>query len=96
MNVLYAAGARLASASGGFYRPLMRNDRLFRPSRRGLLGAAVALPFLSIPSILRAAEPDLSALSPMTADVVPISRAERAARVVRAQTFDVPALQAVR
>jgi Xaa-Pro aminopeptidase len=50
-----------------------------------MLGAAAALPFLSIPSILRAAEPDLSALSPMTADVVPISRAERAARVARAQ-----------
>ena len=85
MSILYAACARLASASGGFYRALMRNDRLFRPSRRGLLGAAAALPFLSIPAILRAAEPDLSALSPMTGDAVPISRAERAARVERAQ-----------
>jgi len=63
----------------------MRNDRLFRPSRRGLIGGVAALPFLSIPSILRAAEPDLSALSQMTGDAVPISRAERAARVARAQ-----------
>jgi len=63
----------------------MRHDRLFRPSRRDLLGAAAALPFLSLPAIVRAAEPDLSALSPMTGDVVPISRAERAARVARAQ-----------
>jgi len=63
----------------------MRNDRLYRLSRRGLIGGAAALPFLSIPSILRAAEPDLSALSPMTGDAVPISRNERAARVARAQ-----------
>jgi len=85
MNFLYAARGSLASASGGSYRAVMRNDRLFRPSRRGLLGAAAALPFLSIPAVLRAAEPDLSALSPMTGDAVPISRAERAARVERAQ-----------
>ncbi len=65
----------------------MRNDRPFRLSRRGLLGAAAALPFLSVPSILSAAEPDLSALSPMTGDAVPISRAERAARVARAQAL---------
>jgi len=63
----------------------MRNDRLFRPSRRGLLGAAAALPFLAVTAILRAAEPDLSALSPMTADAIPISRDERATRVERAQ-----------
>ncbi|MBW8744882.1 MAG: aminopeptidase P family protein [Sphingomonas sp.] len=63
----------------------MRNDRLYRLSRRGLIGGAAALPFLSIPSTLRAAEPDLSALSPMTGDAVPISRDERAARVARAQ-----------
>ena len=43
------------------------------------------MPFLPIPSILRAAEPDLSALSPMTGEVVPIGRAERAARVAHAQ-----------
>jgi len=77
--------ARLASVRPRTYSGFMRNDRLFRPSRRGLIGGAAALPFLSIPSILRAAEPDLSALSPMTGDVVPISRAERAARVARAQ-----------
>ena len=85
MNRFYAASGRLASASGGSYPASMRNDRLFRPSRRGLLGAAAALPFLSIPAILRAAEPDLSALSPMAGDAVPISRSERAARVARAQ-----------
>ena len=71
-------------AAGSILSP-MRNARLFRPSRRGLLGAAAALPLLSIPSILRAAEPDLSALASMTGDAVPISRAERAARVTRAQ-----------
>jgi len=65
----------------------MRNERQFRPSRRGLLRAAAALPLLSIPAILHAAEPDLSALAPMTGDAVPISRAERAARVARAQSL---------
>jgi Xaa-Pro aminopeptidase len=65
----------------------MRNVPLFRPSRRALLGAAAALPFLATSSILRAAEPDLSALSPMTGDAVPIGRAERAARVARAQAL---------
>jgi len=65
----------------------MRNERQFRPSRRGLLRTAAALPLLSIPAILRAAEPDLSALAPMTGDAVPISRAERAARVARAQSL---------
>ena len=42
---------------------------------------------LSIPSILRAAEPDLSGLQPMTGDIVPIGRAERAARVAKAQAL---------
>jgi len=70
-----------------FYSPRMRNDRFSRPSRRGLLAAAAAFPFLTVPSVLRAAEPDLSALAPMTGDVVPISRAERAARVARAQAL---------
>ena len=63
----------------------MRNDRSFRPTRRGLIGAVAALPFVPVSSILRAAEPDLSALSRMTDNVQPIGRAERAARVARAQ-----------
>jgi len=83
----YAAPARLASVRLRTYSADMRNDRLYRLSRRGLIGGAAALPFLSIPSILRAAEPDLSALSSMTGDVVPISRAERAGRVARAQSL---------
>ena len=65
----------------------MRHDPIFRCSRRSLLGAAAALPLISTSSILRAAEPDLSALQPMTRDVVPIDRAERAARVARAQAL---------
>ena len=50
-----------------------------------MLGAAAVTPLLSFSSVVRAAEPDLSALRPMTGNVVPISRAERAARVARAQ-----------
>jgi Xaa-Pro dipeptidase len=65
----------------------MLHDRLFLASRRAFLGAAAALPLLSVPSILRAAEPDLSGLQPMTGDIVPIGRAERAARVARAQAL---------
>jgi len=52
-----------------------------------MIGGAAVLPFLSLPWPLRAAEPDLSALSPMTGDIAPISRAERAARVARAQSL---------
>jgi Xaa-Pro aminopeptidase len=65
----------------------MRYDLLARPSRRALLGAGAALPLLSLSSIVRAAEPDFSALKSMTGDVVPIGRAERAARVARAQAL---------
>lgn len=56
-------------------------------ARRTLLGAAGALPLLSASSILRAAEPDLSALKDMTTGAVPIGREERAARVARAQAL---------
>jgi Xaa-Pro aminopeptidase len=62
-------------------------DRSLFASRRAFLGAAAALPLLSVPSVLRAAEPDLSGLQPMTGDAVPIGRAERASRVARAQTL---------
>jgi Xaa-Pro dipeptidase len=65
----------------------MRHDRSLLASRRAFLGAAAALPLLSVPSILRAAEPDLSGLQPMTGDAVPIGRAERAARVAKAQAL---------
>ena len=56
-------------------------------TRRALLAAPVALPFLNTAAILRAAEPDLSDLKDMTAGVRPIDRAERAARLVRAQAL---------
>ncbi|MEG3122582.1 M24 family metallopeptidase [Sphingomonas sp. GB1N7] len=54
-------------------------------NRRQLIGAAAALPLLSIPASLRAAEPDLSALSDMTGGVALIGEAERHARIARAQ-----------
>ncbi|MEG3082934.1 Xaa-Pro peptidase family protein [Sphingomonas sp. PB2P12] len=59
----------------------------FTPSRRGLLGLAVAAPLLSSAAILRAADPDLSALSDITGTTKPIDAAERAARLVRAQSL---------
>lgn len=57
------------------------------PTRRHLLGAAAALPLLSVGAVLRAAEPDLSALSDITGAARPIDAAERAARLVRAQAL---------
>jgi len=57
------------------------------PSRRTLLVAATALPLLSIPGILRAAEPDLSALSDITQATKPIDATERAGRLARAQAL---------
>lgn len=59
---------------------------VFTPSRRALLGAAAALPLLSS-AMLRAAEPDLSALSDITAGAKPIDAAERAGRLARAQAL---------
>ena len=50
--------------------------------RRTLLAAAALLP---IAGLLRAAEPDLSALSDMTTGVKPIDARERAGRLTRAQ-----------
>ena len=55
--------------------------------RRNLIRASAALPLLAMPAILRAAEPDLSALKDITTGVTPIGREERAARVARAQAF---------
>ncbi|RZM34907.1 MAG: aminopeptidase P family protein, partial [Sphingomonas sp.] len=57
------------------------------PTRRTLLGAAAALPLLSIGAVLRAAEPDLSALSDLTGGAKPIDADERAARLSRAQAL---------
>ena len=59
----------------------------FRSNRRAVLGAAAMLPLLSIPGILRAAEPDLSQLSDISGDAPPISREERAGRLARAQAL---------
>ena len=56
-------------------------------NRRHLIGAAATLPLLSIPAILRAAEPDLSALSDMTRGALAIGMAERNARIARAQAL---------
>ena len=59
----------------------------FAPTRRSLIAAALAAPLLVRPGLVRAAEPDLSALSDMTRDVVPIGPAERAGRLARAQAL---------
>lgn len=53
-------------------------------SRRTLIAAA-ALPLLVRPGLLRAAEPDLSALRDITGGSVPIGPEERARRLARAQ-----------
>ena len=55
-------------------------------SRRAMIAAA-ALPFLVRPGLLRAAEPDLSALSDITGGAVPIGPEERARRLARAQAL---------
>ncbi len=59
----------------------------FSPSRRDLLSLAIAAPLLSTSAILRAAEPDLSALSDITGTTRPIDATERAARLARAQSL---------
>ena len=58
----------------------------YSPSRRDLIRAAAALPLLSTAAVLRAAAPDLSALSPITAAARPIDNAEFASRLARAQS----------
>ncbi len=64
-----------------------RHKPAFSPSRRDLLSLAIAAPLLSSSAILRAAEPDLSALSDITGATRPIDAAERAARLLRAQAL---------
>ncbi|MDP1026207.1 Xaa-Pro peptidase family protein [Sphingomonas sp. KR1UV-12] len=56
-------------------------------TRRSLLAAAATVPLLSVAGVLRAAEPDLSALKDMTAGARPIDAAERASRLSRAQAL---------
>ncbi|HWU94000.1 MAG TPA: Xaa-Pro peptidase family protein, partial [Sphingomonas sp.] len=56
-----------------------------RLDRRTLIRAAAATPMLALPGVLRAAEPDLSALQDITKGAVPIGNEERAARLARAQ-----------
>jgi len=58
-----------------------------RLNRREMIAAGAMLPLLGSAAILRAAEPDLSALSDMTRDAVPIGAAERGARIARAQAL---------
>ena len=58
-----------------------------RLNRREIIAAGAMLPLFGSSAILRAAEPDLSALSDMTRGVVPIGAAERAARIARAQAL---------
>ncbi|MFG6281476.1 Xaa-Pro peptidase family protein [Sphingomonas sp. S6] len=58
----------------------------FTPSRRTFLAAAAATPLLSS-AMLRAAEPDLSALRDITTGARPIGPDERARRLARAQTL---------
>ncbi len=56
-------------------------------TRRHLIGAAAAAPLLGASAILRAAEPDLSALQDMTRGARPIGPEERKSRVARAQSL---------
>lgn len=56
-------------------------------ARRTLVAGAAALPLFVRPGLLRAAEPDLSQLRDLTTGAVPISAAERSARIARAQAL---------
>ncbi len=62
-------------------QPLLSIDR-----RRVLAGAA-SLPLLGVAGVVRAAEPDLSALTDITTVTRPIDRAERDGRIARAQAL---------
>lgn len=63
------------------------DDRIISTGRRALLRGAAALPLLATSAMLRAAEPDLAGLADMTVGAQPISAAERAGRIARAQTL---------
>ncbi|MBA4761347.1 Xaa-Pro peptidase family protein [Sphingomonas sp.] len=57
-----------------------------RLTRRGLIAAGALAP-IGFSAVARAAQVDLTALQPITGDAVPIGRAERTARLARAQTL---------
>ncbi|HVI97853.1 MAG TPA: Xaa-Pro peptidase family protein [Sphingomonas sp.] len=61
--------------------------RMLPIGRRELLGMGALVPLLSVPGIVRAAEPDLSDLHDITAEAKPIDAAERARRLARAQAL---------
>ncbi len=56
-------------------------------TRRTALAGLAAIPLLARSAVVRAAEPDLSALSDITRGIVPIGAAERTARIARAQAL---------
>lgn len=56
-------------------------------TRRNLIGSMAALPLLGMPSVVRAAEPDLAQLQDMTGNARPIGPDERRARLARAQAL---------
>ena len=56
-------------------------------SRRTLLGAVAGIPLLTIPGLLRAAEPDTSDLHDITTGAQPTGPEERKGRVARAQAL---------
>ncbi|WP_422057502.1 M24 family metallopeptidase [Sphingomonas sp.] len=57
-----------------------------RLTRRGLLAAGALAP-IGFSAVAQAAQPDLTALQPITGDAVPIGRDERVARLARAQAL---------
>lgn len=61
--------------------------RALRTTRRSLLGTMAALPALTLPAVVRAAEPDLAGLRDLTADARPIGPDERRARLAKAQAL---------
>lgn len=56
-------------------------------SRRAVIAAAGTAPLLAMPAVLRAATPDLIGLRDLTTGTAPITPAERAARLARAQAL---------
>lgn len=60
---------------------------MFLTKRELLAGAATGISLLAMPSILRAAAPDLSALKDITTGTAPIGEGERRTRLVRAQAL---------
>ncbi|WP_242146526.1 M24 family metallopeptidase [Sphingomonas sp. BAUL-RG-20F-R05-02] len=61
------------------------DEPILSVGRRAVLRTAATLPLLATSAMLRAAEPDLAALTDMTTGASPISPAEREARIARAQ-----------